>query len=62
MRIKKDNVSDVVDYVKNINNQAKLLLLAPVKGDSQTSLKEKIKAEALDANLLKIKKGGTLPV
>ena len=26
------------------------------------SLKEKIKAEALDANLLKIKKGGTLPV
>ena len=43
LEVKKDNVSDVVDYVKNINNQAKLLLLAPVKGDSQTSLKEKIK-------------------
>ena len=26
------------------------------------SLKEKIKAEAMNANLLKIKKGGTLPV
>ena len=26
------------------------------------SLKEKIKAEALNANMLKIKKGGTLPV
>ena len=26
------------------------------------SLKEKIKAEALNANMLKVKKGGTLPV
>ena len=26
------------------------------------SLKEKIKAEAINANMLKIKKGGTLPV
>ena len=43
LEVKKDVVSDVVDYVKKIKNQTKLLLLAPVEENSKTSFKEKIK-------------------
>ena len=43
LEVKKDVVSDVVDHVKKIKIQTKLLLLAPIKTNSKTSSKEKIK-------------------
>lgn len=43
LEVKKDVVSDVVDHVKKIKNQTKLLLLAPIKTNSKISSKEKIK-------------------
>ena len=43
MEVKKDVVSDVVNHVKKIKNQTKLLLLAPIKTNSKISSKEKIK-------------------
>ena len=35
LEVKKDVVSDVVDYVKKIKNQTKLLLLAPIENQFQ---------------------------
>ncbi len=43
LEVKKDKVSDVVDYVKKIDNQTKLLLLASIEGNSKSLFKEKIK-------------------
>ena len=43
LEVKKDVVSDVVDHVKKIKIQTKLLLLAPIKTNSKNSSKEKIK-------------------
>ena len=43
LEVKKDVVSDVVDHVKKIKIQTKLLLLAPIKTNSKISSKEKIK-------------------
>ena len=43
LEVKKDNISDIVDYLKKLKQHTKLLLLAPVEGDSKTSFSDKIK-------------------
>ena len=47
----------VIDYCK-LND----IDVGTINSMVNKSLKEKIKAEALNANMLKVKKGGTLPV
>lgn len=40
-RVKKDTVSDVVNYLKTLDNRDKLLLLAPITVDEKRTLQEK---------------------
>jgi excinuclease ABC subunit A len=42
-RVKKDTVSDVVTYLKTLDNRAKLLLLAPITVEESRSLLQKVK-------------------